>query len=379
MTTKRYVCNFAGLGPDWLRPVKDPGRVPNWLPRGRTTLTPFARNALYHAWKALRPRKGDTILMPAFVCDTVTIPLMQAGARLALFNVDDDVSIDWDHVERVLARPRKGRITSMLWYHFLGQSHGFDQAVAFCRERGLRLIEDCAHATFSEHCGRPVGSSGDVAVFSISKSVPAPRAAALVVNDPKLRRKQQMPLGTPSNEQVALLHERERYLHRYHLQALDTTQPVPLEDYKALAAETRRLYARMGRVHTVDDVSMTVLHNARPDAIRGARRRNCRRYFDHIGELCPFDTMTPGASPIGFPVVVDRRDVFRAKLKSEGIDALVHWPDYLLPKPVLKRFPNVVRLANRILTLPCHHDLSPDDIDYVCKMVKRHVPKKREL
>jgi len=185
---KQYVTNHPGIRSELLAPVSNPDRLPPrlapWLPNrlpSRTVLVPCARNGLCLGWRAMGLDRNDRVLVPSFVCDTVSRPLEQAGAHLVFFNVRLDGSIDWDHVRSLLGR----KVKAMLWYHFLGLSVGFDEVIRFCREHGLYLIEDCAHALFSRYRGRPVGGCGDLSVFSIHKTLPTPRAGALVVHNPR--------------------------------------------------------------------------------------------------------------------------------------------------------------------------------------------------
>ena len=81
----RFVTYFHGLDADSLRPVRRPERLPAWLPRGRTTVVPRASHALYLSWRALRLRKGDRFLCPAFTCNTVNLPLEKAGGQPVYF------------------------------------------------------------------------------------------------------------------------------------------------------------------------------------------------------------------------------------------------------------------------------------------------------
>ena len=60
---------------------------------------------------------------------------------------------------------------------------------ALCRRRGLRLIEDCAHAHGTTWRGRGVGSWGDFGSFSMqrSKLLTAGEGGVLICNDATLR------------------------------------------------------------------------------------------------------------------------------------------------------------------------------------------------
>lgn len=372
---KQYVPTFPGITPEALQPFDDARLAlpPRWLLQERTLLLPCARNALYYGVGVLKLRPGDEILVPAFTCNTVSNPLKQAGAAPVYFNVRTDLSIDWNSVEAALRRPN--RIKAFLWYHFLGLSCGFDEVIPFCRRRGLLLIEDCAHALFSRYRNRPVGKLGDIAVFSISKTIPAPRAGALVVNNPRLRLPR-LPLEPARGARVSALRDKELFLHRVHLQTHDFRRRISRPPHMPILLREVRLYRDMADVHEVDETSRLVMHNAEPARVSRIRNRNFRCYLRHLKDIALFKQITPGASPIGFPVVVPDRDGFRKRLKEQGVDALCHWPDYLLPQGVARRFPAALQLANSILSLPCHHDLGVEQIEYVCRAARKALRRK---
>ena len=365
----RFVNNFPGLGPDLLRPVPQAERPPAWLPGRRHLLVPCARNGLHLGWKALGLESGTHVLLPAFVCNTVSRPLEQAGALPVYFNVFEDLSIDWDHVTRLVRSKPYPR--AMLWYHYLGLPIGFDDVVQFCREHGLYLIEDCAHALFSEHRGVPVGSTGDISVFSFRKTIPVLHAGALVVNNrrlgfrpPPLWREQE----PGYQEHLCRL---EIYLNRLHFQSRERTRQVLRPHFREALAGTEEWYGNAGRIRPIDPVSRLVMHNVEPDPIRRARRRNFRVYLRELGALGLVRELPSGACPLGFPIRVKRRATLRRQMEGMGVEAVTHWWRPLLPEGVARRFATASRLAATVLTMPCHQDLSVPDIEYACATLKR--------
>ena len=67
----------------------------------------------------------------------------------------------------------------MLAAHYFGLPQPMAAMRAFCDERGISLIEDCAHAFFGVSDDRPVGSWGDVAIASLTKFFPVPEGGLL--------------------------------------------------------------------------------------------------------------------------------------------------------------------------------------------------------
>jgi dTDP-4-amino-4,6-dideoxygalactose transaminase len=363
----RYIANIPGINPDLLRPVKNPKAVPAWLPKGKSFLTPTGRSALYYGWKATGFRKGTLVLMPSFSCYTVNEPLEAAGAKSLFFRIKRDLSIDWDHVRKIM----NPAVKAFVWYHYLGLSFGFDEVIPFCRKHGLVLIEDCAHALFSMYRGKPVGSSGDYSVFSVRKSVPALFAGALVLNNPRFKIRDFHPDRDPSPEQIAYKWERENYLHQLYLQTRDPTKKVEGPLYSYHAGRLDEVYDANDLLHRIDSTSLLVMHNIRPELVRNRRHRNYSILFRRLKDVCPFKSVPEGSAPIGFPILHPDRERFRQRMLKAGIEFLVHWHEKLLPRGVAGRFPDAAWLSRRILSLPCHHDLTVKDMEYVARMARK--------
>jgi perosamine synthetase len=58
------------------------------------------------------------------------------------------------------------RTKAIIVVHLYGQCCDMDPLVALARERGILVIEDCAHAAGAEYKGRRAGTLGDIGVFS---------------------------------------------------------------------------------------------------------------------------------------------------------------------------------------------------------------------
>jgi dTDP-4-amino-4,6-dideoxygalactose transaminase len=292
----------------------------------------------------------------------------QAGARIHFFNQQRDLSIDWDDVQNTLRADRG--IRALLWYHYLGLPAEFDAVRGFCGRHGLLFIEDCAHALFTSVQGRSCGRAGDIAIFSLRKTLPVLHAGALVVNRRKYRLRSAPCAVAPSHAYRQVLDRIELFRHRQYAQSLDTRRLVLRDDFREFHKLASRHQSRLDRVYRLDEVSHAVLQNADPQAIRAARNRNFRTYLRHLRSIGVFKAIPRGACPLAFPIWTRERDRLRQRLEARGVEALTYWPDWLLPKGVARRYANIKWLADSILALPCHQDLGAAEIEYVCQAVQ---------
>jgi dTDP-4-amino-4,6-dideoxygalactose transaminase len=85
------------------------------------------------------------------------------GARPIFADVDcESQNVTAASIQQALT-PRTRAIVAV---HLAGWPCEMDEILALTRERGIRVVEDCAQAQGAKYKGRPVGSMGDLAAFS---------------------------------------------------------------------------------------------------------------------------------------------------------------------------------------------------------------------
>jgi DegT/DnrJ/EryC1/StrS aminotransferase family len=109
---------------------------------------------------------GDRILMSPVDDDVVLFTVLAAGLRPVMAPLSpEDGNLDPDAVpDRTWAAVR-GVLTTNLY----GLPDRMPELCERCDRLGVVLVEDAAHALYSEVAGRPIGSFGAASVFSLSK------------------------------------------------------------------------------------------------------------------------------------------------------------------------------------------------------------------
>lgn len=85
------------------------------------------------------------------------------GARVVFADVDPRTL---NLTAASIAEKITPRTKAILLVHLYGQCCDMDPIMALARERGIPVVEDCAHAAGAEYKGRRAGSLGDIGVFS---------------------------------------------------------------------------------------------------------------------------------------------------------------------------------------------------------------------
>jgi dTDP-4-amino-4,6-dideoxygalactose transaminase len=92
-------------------------------------------------------------------------PLAWVGAEPVFYRIADDLSVDLADAGR---RVGPG-VRALMATHYFGFPQDMPAVRRFCDDRGLFLIEDCAHCLYGRVDGRPIGSFGDYAIGSPRK------------------------------------------------------------------------------------------------------------------------------------------------------------------------------------------------------------------
>ncbi len=193
------------FGPEELEAVQRPVRA-GWLTMGEETQAVedelrrrlgvehcFAVTnctaALHMACTAVGLGRGDDVLCPTltFVASANAIRYTGATPVFCDSNGQHDLNIDPDDV---LARMTE-RTKAILVVHYAGFPCDMARFAAIAENRGLALIEDCAHAVFSKYRGCFCGTIGDAGCYSFfsNKNITCGEGGAIVTRRDDLAEK----------------------------------------------------------------------------------------------------------------------------------------------------------------------------------------------
>lgn len=299
-------------------------------------------DALMLALKVLGVGHGDEVITApnSFIASAAAI--VHVGARPVFVDVQDDQNIDPALIEAAIT-PRTRAIMPI---HLTGRVAAMDRIAAIAARHGLAVVEDAAQAIGSRYDGRMSGSLGDIGCFSAHplKNLSAVGDAGLL---------------TTNDAAVA---DRIRRLRNHGLADRDT------------AVE----WGLVSRLDTLKAAVLSYRLQGLPEIIE-RRRRNVaiyRQMLDPRHVFWPPCRDREYNSFHTFVVQVDRREALRAHLRDRGIDTAIHYPVPIHLQPAAADmgynrgdFPIAEQQAARILTLPIHQSLGPNDITYVAEAV----------
>ncbi|MBZ5625233.1 MAG: DegT/DnrJ/EryC1/StrS family aminotransferase [Acidobacteriia bacterium] len=140
--------------------------------------------ALHTAMAALEVGPGDEVIIPAWTWYSCYATVIQVGALPVFAEIDESFNIDPADIEHRITPQTK----VIMAVHLQGNPAGMDPILAIAHKHGLKVLEDCSQSVGASYKGRPLGSMGDIAIYSLqqSKTITAGEGGALVTNDPYL-------------------------------------------------------------------------------------------------------------------------------------------------------------------------------------------------
>jgi len=131
--------------------------------------------------------RGETVLCPSNTFMATPLSVLEAGGEVAFVDCNrEDLCMSFADFERQAERHRPKAV----WLVHIGGHIAFDveRIAAYCREHGIFLIEDCAHAHGAAWNGRRPGTWGDAGVYSLyaTKSISAGEGGVLTSRHPEL-------------------------------------------------------------------------------------------------------------------------------------------------------------------------------------------------
>jgi len=141
--------------------------------------------ALHLALHASGIGPGDEVIVPSLSFIATANSVWQCGATPVFADIDPATyNIHAASIERVIT----ARTKAIMPVHQIGLPADMDPILELARERGLIVVEDAACAIGASYHGRPIGSLGPLACFSLHprKVITTGEGGMIAVSDPEM-------------------------------------------------------------------------------------------------------------------------------------------------------------------------------------------------
>jgi dTDP-4-amino-4,6-dideoxygalactose transaminase len=294
-------------------------------------------------------RCGDEVIVPAMSFAASANVIARLGAKPIFVDIELDTrNIDMRLVERALTVKTR----AIMPVHFSGLPVDMDALYGFATKHRLRVVEDAAHAIGSRYHNKPVGSFGDLAVFSFhpNKNMTSIEGGAI---------------ATADRQAVELIEQ-----HRFHGIKRNADGEVDVL-FPGAKSNLSDVAAQVG----IDQLR-------RLDGFNRRRRELAGRYFDELQDLK--SVVLPARGDTGhswhmFTLLIDfqargaTRPAFQKAMANRGIGIGVHYP--CIPGLTYYRqagyraeedYPIAARVGRETVTLPLFPAMGDADVARVC-------------
>ncbi|MBM2834036.1 MAG: aminotransferase, syn family [Candidatus Brocadiaceae bacterium] len=359
--------------------------IPSWpqLNGERRFNTYYGRVAIDLLCRMWKICKTDEVLLPAYNCGSEVSPFVINGCRVVFFRVDKKARIDFDDIQkRATTRTRLVYVT-----HYFGWPQDLREISLWCRDRNILLVEDCAHALFSNSGEQPLGTIGDASIFSFRKFLPVPDGGALIIKNSKKDDSNAL-LREPSilktvrgfapflkincirkSEKIGLysiLRKLSLFRNKKDTSELKISSDLP-------DMPSSYYFEPAIKDLSISSASISLLNKANPLDIIKRRRQNYLQLLDAIRDIEGVEPLhnelQPGVCPMGFPLLVKGRGVLTRILNRLGIDAFAFWKGYHQGFS-WDEFPESRYLKDNLLVLPIHQALGPVHVQFIAKCLR---------
>lgn len=144
-----------------------------------------ATAGLHLALLAMDIKPGDEVITSPLTFAATLNTIVLAGGKPVLVDIDPHtLNMDINRLEDAIT----DRTRVLLPVHFAGLPVDLDPLYEIADKRGLRVIEDAAHAIGTEYKGKRIGSFGDTQVFSFhpNKTMTTGEGGCVVTRDQQL-------------------------------------------------------------------------------------------------------------------------------------------------------------------------------------------------
>lgn len=258
-----------------------------------------------------------TLLLPAYIGFSanegsgIYDPVIQTNTKHLFYKIKKDSCIDIDDLRNKL-KSVTGKKMVFIVNYFGYPDANIHEVVNLCRKEDALILEDCAHALYTDYIDVACGFFGDYCIYSIHKMLPYQEGGFLKVNKE---------IG-PEEEHFYGLYTRNEYgsIFNYDFQRI---------------AQKRKKNATLWENLCLKNNNLSILH-----------------------------TNIQNATPQTFPVIIKNYDRTKLyfELNNAGFGAVSLYHTLIQPLKC-KEFSDAEWLSNHIINLPVHQDIQDGKIE----------------
>ncbi len=301
---------------------------------------------------ALGFKKGDEVIVPSVTHTATAHAVEYTGAKAIFADVDALTgNIDLQDLKKKISKKTKGLII----VHMAGITCEISEIKRLCKNKKIKLIEDCAHGLGTKYKKKHVGNFGETGCFSFypTKQITTGEGGAVVTNNKKI------------------------YLKIKKLKAFGIDKDLK-DRKKAGVYDVQDLGFNYRMTDFQAALGYFQLKRYKQNLIK--RKKIAKKYIELLSneKNIKFPAYSSNNSYFIFQVLCKNRDKIVSGLKSNKIFTSIHYATPLTSmsyyqkkyKINSKRYKNSNNYSKNNISLPNYPKLSILEVEFICSKLK---------
>jgi dTDP-4-amino-4,6-dideoxygalactose transaminase len=315
------------------------------------------------------------VVIPAYTCFSVPAAVLQAGLRPVLCDIDE-TTLGIDHT--LLPHALTSRTLCVIPHHLFGIPSDIERTNAVCRKHEVFVVEDAAQALGGRWNDKPLGTLGDVGIFSFGrgKNVTCGSGGVIVTNSDRIAKAIAARFRSVSSP--GWLESIKDFISTVLMATFIRPWLYWIPEALPLLGLGTTVFPQDVPVKRLSGFKAGVLRNWRSYLARSNDNRS-----NTVGDLGRY---LPAVATLGKPQPLLRLPFFAADSaekmrlfllsRRQGLGLSPAYPTSINEIPDIRSlfagqsFPTAAKVASRLLTLPTHHWLIEKDKQAIAELCR---------
>ncbi|HMS23033.1 MAG TPA: aminotransferase class I/II-fold pyridoxal phosphate-dependent enzyme [Candidatus Levybacteria bacterium] len=343
---------------------------------GEVILTHKGRDAMGIALRELSLPPKSKIAVTGFTCIAVIESIEKQNLTAYFLDIDEkSLNFTSEELEKAI---QKEKIKAVIVQNTLGFPCNIEKIQSICKKHHIVLIEDLAHSIGTVYQnGNEAGTVGDFTVLSFSqdKVVDSVSGGAVIARKHGIKNTKEKKSKESNSEKI------------YPLLTWTIRKTYPIKIGVLLHIASKKLKFLSDPMKNSTNQKLTSWHaglilsgfNLLAESIQHKRNiaQIYTKYLPEYIQSNEISKLIPIGTNLRFPIFIKNRDSLIAYLQTKGVYVSDIWYDApVAPKKYLglARYPkdtcpNAQNVANRIINLPTHKNISEKNARTLSKLI----------
>jgi len=325
------------------------------------------RYALLECIKNFKLKKGDGIVIPAYMCNSTLEPIRKFGLKIFYVDVNKNLTPSIENIKKISKREK---IKALLLVNYFGFELDTEAIFQFCRDNKVKIIEDFSHSFYSNLFTSVDFMKSDAQIFSLRKNLPVQDGGVLKLPDSSHLESNKLSCCNFFDNFV--------YLTKRLAEFIAISMRFNIYSQSITSLRKSRVQSLFSRDKSCMPSWNLIKYIGNKEYLNSSKEITLNN-FKNLSETLrsmQFTLLKSDLNKSEIPqavVLLSPGENFLEYLRANSIGAW-SWPAEEMPLEVLKnrkKYPNSNYFNQSLVFIPIHQSLSKKEIDYIKEVVSR--------